>query len=127
MKIKDLIEAAEALPVEERALVVDSLLRSLNPPQSRIDEKWVSIAQERLKEFRSGVYAVVVASKRLWIYRNLAEWKDLNATAVARWNQQAKARVYPPGDIDQKKGVKPFKPNPWKFLVELRRIELLAS
>lgn len=26
----------------------------------------------------------VVASKRLWIYRNLAEWKDLNATAVAR-------------------------------------------
>lgn len=26
----------------------------------------------------------VVESKRLWIYRNLAEWKDLNATAVAR-------------------------------------------
>lgn len=26
----------------------------------------------------------VVASKRLWIYRNLAEWKDLNATAVTR-------------------------------------------
>lgn len=26
----------------------------------------------------------VVESKRLWIYRNLAEWKDLNASAVAR-------------------------------------------
>ncbi|MDZ7685272.1 MAG: SprT family zinc-dependent metalloprotease [Gammaproteobacteria bacterium] len=26
----------------------------------------------------------VVASKRLWIYRNLAEWKDLNAAAVTR-------------------------------------------
>ena len=26
----------------------------------------------------------VVDSKRLWIYRNLAEWKDLNATAVTR-------------------------------------------
>ncbi len=26
----------------------------------------------------------VVDSKRLWIYRNLAEWKDLNASAVAR-------------------------------------------
>ncbi|WP_018174067.1 MULTISPECIES: M48 family metallopeptidase [unclassified Thioalkalivibrio] len=26
----------------------------------------------------------VVASKRLWIYRNLAEWKDLNGSAVAR-------------------------------------------
>ena len=26
----------------------------------------------------------VVESKRMWIYRNLAEWKDLNASAVAR-------------------------------------------
>ena len=26
----------------------------------------------------------VVESKRLWIYRNLAEWKDLNACAVVR-------------------------------------------
>jgi len=54
MRIKDLIAEAEALPVEERALVVDSLLRSLNLPESRIDEKWASVAQERLKEFRSG-------------------------------------------------------------------------
>ncbi len=27
---------------------------------------------------------VVVESKRMWIYRNLAEWRDLNATAVVR-------------------------------------------
>jgi len=26
----------------------------------------------------------VVDSKRMWIYRNLAEWKDMNASAVAR-------------------------------------------
>ena len=26
----------------------------------------------------------VVHSKRMWIYRNLAEWKDLNVTAVTR-------------------------------------------
>ncbi|WP_019601407.1 M48 family metallopeptidase [Teredinibacter turnerae] len=26
----------------------------------------------------------VVRSKRMWIYRNLAEWRDLNATAVVR-------------------------------------------
>lgn len=26
----------------------------------------------------------VVESKRLWIYRNLAEWKDLNASAIVR-------------------------------------------
>lgn len=54
MKIKDLIHEAEALPVEERALVVDSLLRSLNPPESRIDEKWAAVATKRLKEVSSG-------------------------------------------------------------------------
>ncbi|CAM3318785.1 addiction module protein [Halomonas lysinitropha] len=54
MSIKDLIDKAEALPVEERALVVDSLLRSLNPPEARIDEKWASVARERLKHVRSG-------------------------------------------------------------------------
>ncbi|WP_372613618.1 addiction module protein [Halomonas sp.] len=59
MKIKDLIDEAEALPVEERALVVDSLLRSLNPPESRIDEKWASVARKRLKEIRSGAVEAV--------------------------------------------------------------------
>ncbi len=59
MRIIDLIDEAEALPVEERALVVDSLLRSLNPPESKIDEKWASVAQERLKEVRSGAVKTV--------------------------------------------------------------------
>ena len=43
-----------ALPVEERALVVDSLLRSLNPPQSEIDVRWATEAKRRLSELRSG-------------------------------------------------------------------------
>lgn len=59
MSIKDLIDEAEALPVEERALVVDSLLRSLNPPESRIDEKWAAVARERLKQVRSGEVGTV--------------------------------------------------------------------
>ena len=69
MKIKDLIDEAEALPVKERALVVDSLLRSLNPPESRIDEKWASVARERLKEIRSGAVEAVPGEAlfaRLW-------------------------------------------------------------
>jgi len=54
MKIKDLIDEAESLPVEERAMVVDSLLRSLNPPESEIDKKWAAVARRRLEEIRSG-------------------------------------------------------------------------
>jgi len=51
---KELIEEVASLPVEERAMVADSILRSLNPPESDIDRKWVQVAQRRLAELRSG-------------------------------------------------------------------------
>ena len=51
---KDIIREAATLPVEERAIVVDSLLRTLNPPNAEIDRAWVRIAQRRLADMRSG-------------------------------------------------------------------------
>lgn len=54
MKTTDLIAEAIALPVEERTMVVDSLLKSLNPPDTDIDKKWASVARRRLAELRSG-------------------------------------------------------------------------
>lgn len=54
MNTKQLIDEAVLLPVEERALVVDSLLRSLNQPESEIDKKWAKEASRRLAELRSG-------------------------------------------------------------------------
>lgn len=54
MNTKELIEQAILLPVEDRALVVDSLLRSLNQPESEIDKKWSAISRKRLDELRSG-------------------------------------------------------------------------
>ena len=54
MKTKELIAEAVSLPVEERALLVDSLLKSLNTPEPAIDKKWIAVAQERLQQLRSG-------------------------------------------------------------------------
>lgn len=51
--MKKIIEEAESLPVEERALVIDSLLRTLNPPVAEIDIEWVKVAKRRLAELRS--------------------------------------------------------------------------
>jgi putative addiction module component (TIGR02574 family) len=52
--MKEIIEEAESLPVEERAMVVDSLLRSLNPSSAEIESEWVKVAKRRLAELRSG-------------------------------------------------------------------------
>lgn len=53
MNMKELIDEAVSLPVEERALIADSLLRSLNHPESNIDNKWKIEAQNRLEQLRS--------------------------------------------------------------------------
>ena len=35
-------------------MVVDSLLKSLNPPETDIDKKWASVAKRCLAELRTG-------------------------------------------------------------------------
>ena len=52
--MKEIIQEAESLPVEERAMVIDSLLRTMNPPVAAIDGEWVKVAKRRLAELRSG-------------------------------------------------------------------------
>lgn len=54
MTMKELIEEVISLPAEERAIVADSILQSLNPPDLDIDRKWAQMAQRRLAELRSG-------------------------------------------------------------------------
>lgn len=59
MRLQDLIEEANSLPVNERARVVESLLKSLNPTEASIDEKWLKVAESRLAELDSGKAAPV--------------------------------------------------------------------
>ena len=54
MAMKELIAEAISLPVEERAILADTILRSLNPPDSDMDRRWVAVARHRLAELRSG-------------------------------------------------------------------------
>ncbi|MDR8389933.1 addiction module protein [Aliifodinibius sp. S!AR15-10] len=54
MKTKELIEEISSLPVEDRVLVADSVLRSLNPPEAEIDKKWAKVAQKRLDQLQKG-------------------------------------------------------------------------
>jgi hypothetical protein len=42
-----------ALPVEGRAMIVDSLLRSLNQSESEIDKKWIAVTHQHLLEMHS--------------------------------------------------------------------------
>lgn len=51
---KEIIQEAAALPVEERLIVVDSILRTLNLPNPDIDKEWADVAKRRLAELRSG-------------------------------------------------------------------------
>lgn len=52
--MKEIIQEASSLPVEERAIVIDSLLRTLNPLDSEIEKEWVKVAKRRQDELRSG-------------------------------------------------------------------------
>ena len=54
MRPKELIAEAISLPVEERAILVDSILRSLNPPEDDIHSQRLVEAERRLEEVRAG-------------------------------------------------------------------------
>lgn len=54
MKTAEIMNELANLPVEERALIADSLLQTLNPSQPEIEQEWLKVAQQRLVEISSG-------------------------------------------------------------------------
>ena len=49
-----LIDEVLSLPIEERAVVADHLLKSMNPADPETDRKWLEVAKTRLRELEAG-------------------------------------------------------------------------
>jgi len=54
LNTNELIEEATNLPVELRAKLIETLLKSLNPAQDDIDKLWAIEAERRISEVESG-------------------------------------------------------------------------
>lgn len=50
---KQLIEEVESLPSEERAFIADSILKTLNPVNEEVQNKWLEVAEKRLQDLKS--------------------------------------------------------------------------
>ncbi|MCP5004304.1 MAG: addiction module protein [Planctomycetes bacterium] len=54
MSSKEILEQAMALKPDERFLIIESLLKSLDEPDCKIDEIWAKEAEKRLKAYKDG-------------------------------------------------------------------------
>jgi putative addiction module component (TIGR02574 family) len=52
MSTKDILKEAISLKPEERYLIVETLVKSLDQPDVKIDEIWAEEAEKRLKAYR---------------------------------------------------------------------------
>lgn len=59
MSTKEILELALKLQPQERYKLVEGLMRSLDEPDTKIDELWIQEAEARLKEYRAGKLEVV--------------------------------------------------------------------
>ena len=73
MSTKDIIAEMLSLPIEQRAMVADSLLKSLNPPETEIDNQWLIVAKSRLEEIRSSKTKAIDGEK---VFQNI--WKKFS-------------------------------------------------
>ena len=59
MDTQGLINQAMMLPIEDRVLVVDTLLQSIHEQDSNIEKEWTTKAKQRLAEIRKGKVEVI--------------------------------------------------------------------
>lgn len=54
MRSKEIIKNALKLSPQEKLLIVDSILKSLDEPDKKIERIWLEESEKRLKLFRDG-------------------------------------------------------------------------
>lgn len=54
MSTKDILEQALRLKVEERFLLIEGLINSIDHPDKNLDELWAIEAEKRLAAYRAG-------------------------------------------------------------------------
>ncbi len=54
MSSKEILKQAMALKPDERFMIVEGLIKSLDEPDLNIDEIWAEEAEKRLKAYRDG-------------------------------------------------------------------------
>jgi len=54
MSSKEILAQALELKAEERSLIIEGLLKSLDEPDLKIDQLWSEEAEKRLKAYREG-------------------------------------------------------------------------
>lgn len=65
MSNKDILEMAMKLKPEERFLIIEGLIKSLDEPDKTIDQIWAEEAEKRLKAFREGKLETIPAEQVL--------------------------------------------------------------
>ncbi len=54
MSNKEILEQAMKLKPEDRFLIIEGLIKSLDEPDKKIDAIWLEEAEKRLKAYRDG-------------------------------------------------------------------------
>jgi len=54
MRSKDVLEQALKLRPDERFIVIEGIIKSLDEPDSSLDNIWADEAEKRLKVYRAG-------------------------------------------------------------------------
>ncbi len=54
MNLPDIIEEALHLKPQERYIIIENLVHSLNQPNEEIDKVWIEETQKRLRAYKEG-------------------------------------------------------------------------